>query len=228
MLSVISPFRPRPVFGLLSVSLIFSLCLVCSPTPFLCFFLSSSQALGKPKTLWFGFPLVFLHPGRALCPRPVLLHLHLHQGLAQPLFCVFFIRRSRGLFLFFPRCLVLLFGGLSTRFTPLDLCFACSSIMRSLSLRGRETIISPRFFMIIAIIFWGEWMKTSGTATVLSHSCCGLFPRFEGGNVVLHFFCVWFGVAFLFFAVFLFLGSLSGFRGRTFVFGGLCWFCFFW
>ena len=50
MLSVVAPFRPQPVFGLLSVSLFFSLCLVCSPTPFLCLSLSSSQALGETQT----------------------------------------------------------------------------------------------------------------------------------------------------------------------------------
>ena len=39
---------------------------------------------------------------------------------------VFFSFDARvGCFWFFPRCLVLLFGGRSTRFTPLDLCFAC-------------------------------------------------------------------------------------------------------
>ena len=52
---VFKPFKPRPVFGF------------CQCPSFLClvgfvdavFSLSLSQALGKSKPIWFGFPLVF-------------------------------------------------------------------------------------------------------------------------------------------------------------------------
>ena len=74
-------------------------CLVfcMGPAFFLClvgfvdavFSLSLSQALGKPKPFWFGFPLVFLRPARGLRLRPVLLPHHLHPGFAQPLFFFF-------------------------------------------------------------------------------------------------------------------------------------------
>ena len=58
--------------------------------------LSLSQALGKPKPLLgFGFPLVFLLPGRALRPRPVPRAQHIHPGIAPaPVFFPFFFLLS--------------------------------------------------------------------------------------------------------------------------------------
>ena len=76
---------PTRVWITICVLLFTSLCLVCSPTPFLSLSLSSSQALGKPKPLWFGFPLVFR--GHNLSLPPVPRGRHLHQGLRPA--CVF-------------------------------------------------------------------------------------------------------------------------------------------
>ena len=97
MLFGLMPFKACPLFAFVFVVLFFvSLVVgVFVGDVFLFFFfslsLSLSQALGKPKPLLgFGFPLVFLHPGRGLRLRPVRLHFLLHQGHAQPLL-VFFL-----------------------------------------------------------------------------------------------------------------------------------------
>ena len=90
------PLGPDPCLPscwLSSLSLFLSFCLVCvaddvSLLAACSFFLS--QALGKPKPLWFVFPLVFLHRGRALQLQSVLLALHLHQGQAPHPFFFFF------------------------------------------------------------------------------------------------------------------------------------------
>ena len=84
------PFTTRPVLGVCLRPSSFSVWFVSSAT----FFLSSlSQALGNPKPLWFGVPLVFLHPGHALRPRPVHLPPHIPQGIAPaPVFFFFFFR----------------------------------------------------------------------------------------------------------------------------------------
>ena len=87
------PFTTRPVFGVcLRASSSSSVWFVSSATFFL---FSLSQALGNPKPLWFGVPLVFLHPGHALRLRPVHLPPHIPQGIAPaPVF--FFSRRRRS------------------------------------------------------------------------------------------------------------------------------------
>ena len=55
-----------------------------------------------------------------------------------------------------------------------------------------------------------------------------IVPPFRRGKCC-PFFCVWFGVVCLFFCSFSLLrvAVWKNFRERTFVFGGLCWFCFF-
>ena len=54
---VIQPFKTRPV-SVFCLGPSLSFCLVCSPATFFLFFLSLSQALGKPKPLrGLGFPL---------------------------------------------------------------------------------------------------------------------------------------------------------------------------
>ena len=92
------PFTTRPVLGVcLRPSSSSSVWFVSSAT----FFLSSlSQALGNPKPLWFGVPLVFLHPGHALRPRPVHLPPHIPQGIAPAPVFFFFRRRSFSVWCF--------------------------------------------------------------------------------------------------------------------------------
>ena len=86
----LSPSRPDPClfFNCLSSSFFFFGVFVDAVS------LSLSQVLGKPKPFWFGFPLVFLRPARALRHRSVHLPLHLHQGLAPHLFFFFFLSSS--------------------------------------------------------------------------------------------------------------------------------------
>ena len=99
MLFGLVPFKTCPLFALMFVSpLFFFFCLVWSPTTF--FFLSLSQALGKPKPrLGFGFPLVFSScwtrtssttrtPSSATTPR---------RRPRTCLFFFFFSRRRRSL-----------------------------------------------------------------------------------------------------------------------------------
>ena len=71
MLFGLVPFKIRPLFALMFVSpLSFFCCLVRSPTTFSLFF--SLSGAGETQTQFgFGFPLVSLHRGRALRPRPV-------------------------------------------------------------------------------------------------------------------------------------------------------------
>ena len=94
------PFTTRPVLGVCLRPSSSSVWFVSSAT--FCLF-SLSQALGNPKPLWFGVPLVFLHPGHALRPRPVHFHPHIPQGIAPaPVF-------------FFVRVVVLVFGLVFSR-----------------------------------------------------------------------------------------------------------------
>ena len=53
----------------------------------------SLRRWGNPNPSWFGFPLVFLHRGHDLHPRPVHLLAQLPQGHLQLLF--FLLRRRR-------------------------------------------------------------------------------------------------------------------------------------
>ena len=91
----LSPSRPDPclLFNCLS-SFVFFLCLVFSSTPCLSLSLSLSGA-GETQTFWFGFPLVFLRPARALRHRSVHLPLHLHQGHLPHLFFFSFVVVAR-------------------------------------------------------------------------------------------------------------------------------------
>ena len=102
------PFTTRPVLGVCLRPSSSSVWFVSSAT---FFFSSLSQALGNPKPLWFGVPLVFLHPGHALRPRPVHLPPHIPQGIAPaPVF--FFFSSSPLVFgLVFSRSCLVGVGG---------------------------------------------------------------------------------------------------------------------
>ena len=82
---VLKPFRARPVFGVLSVSLL--ICLVRSLTPFSLFLLSLSfRRWENPSLFGLGFPLCFC--GHDFVLQPGLRGRHLHQG-SHPACCFF-------------------------------------------------------------------------------------------------------------------------------------------
>ena len=106
----LSPSSPDPCLAFCLRPSSSSVWFVSSATFFL---FSLSQALGNPKPLWFGVPLVFLHPGHALRPRPVHLPPHIPQGIAPAPVVFFFFSSSSLVFgLVFSRSCLVGVGGL--------------------------------------------------------------------------------------------------------------------
>ena len=162
MLSVVLPFKPRPVFGLLSVSLFFSFCLVCSSTP--CFFFSFSAA-GETQTFVVWFSRMFR--GHDLLLQPVPRGRHLHQGLHP----VVFLRRCR---LSFRWWLVLVcrgcFGSLSLSFGGSGAPCECLRVLD----RSREGVsywTAPPFMIAIIVFLGGLSTKRCPGWSVLNGLC---------------------------------------------------------
>ena len=229
------PFKTRPLFAPFLDPSLFFCCLdvFCSPSSRLSFSLFS-QALGNHKPrggLWF--PLCSLRPGHGHRLRPVLLRLQLHLGQRPaPVLFFWFLCRRLGLSLSLsgvghPGCACRHNrtdgGGLQDGAPNYyhDGFFLASFWGKSIGQCPGQSALncrcSPHFLPQSPKVGAGRGsgggnrivtqMRSLGIGPVLSHIFRFALPRFEGGNAVHFFFCVfsvWFFVLCRFFGKVLF------------------------
>ena len=184
-----------------------------------------SQALGKSKNLWFGFPLVTLPRGHGLRPRPVHLALHLHQGRLPYLFfsslcsrrCSDLVGFSLSLSLYFFLCLLFVWCWAVV-------CFAL--YMRKYKIEMGRVVRGTTAPMPLSSLLLGEEQLAGNCTVTFVFLLCSPVER---GNAVrfchFRFFFVFGSASFVLLCSFFLLGSLFGmnFRERTFVFSVLLW-----